>query len=254
MTTAVFLSVRNKATRLPGKVLLDLGGRSVTARLIERLQRVRECSRVVVTTSTHTDDAVLAEIAREAGADVFRGSEDDKLDRYLQAARRFGVEVAAVVDGDDPFCDPGYIDRLFRAVRADGADYGSVAGLPLGITANVVRVAALERVCAIKTQHDTEVWGGYFTETGLFKTCILEADVEDRDADLRLTLDYQEDYDVIQTVFDALHADNHAFSITDIVAFVRRHPDLKRRNAEAGRRYEENLKRHAKVGVRMGSA
>ncbi len=250
---AIFLSIRNKATRLPGKSFLPLAGRPLVDLLVTRLRRSREADVVVITTSTHPDDAVFEEVARRAGVEVFRGSEDDKLDRYLAAARAFGVDVAAIVDGDDPLCDPAYIDRLLSAVRQSGANFGTIRHLPVGVTSNVVRVEALEKVCRLKTEHDTEVWGGYFTQTGLFKTYLLDADPAHRDPSLRLTLDYPEDYDLIGRIFTALAPRRDDFTLDDVFDVLRGNPELRSINAGAVARYEENLRRITRVGIQQGS-
>lgn len=251
LRSAIFLSVRNKATRLPGKVLLDLGGATVTERLIERLRQTCEADGIVVTTSTHPDDASLVETAERCGVEAFRGSEADKLDRYLQAARVFGAELVAVVDGDDPFCDPRYIDRLLVELRESGVDFATVAGLPVGVAANVVRVSALERICAIKTEQDTEVWAGYFTRTGLFRTRTLTADPSHRAPHLRMTLDYPEDYDFFRAVFQHLHQPGRVFSLDDIMGFLKRHPEIGEINRVATARYEANLRHIEKIGIKV---
>jgi spore coat polysaccharide biosynthesis protein SpsF len=248
MRSAIFLSVRNKATRLPGKALLDLGGAPVTQRLLERLRQSREADRVVLTTSTHPDDAVLVDLARRVGVDAFCGSEDDKLDRYLQAARAHDIDLAVIVDGDDPLCDPGYIDRVIRRARETGADYVGCAGLPVGVAASGVRVDALERVCRLKTEHDTEVWGGYFTDTGLFTVSTVEADPAHTAPDVRMTLDYPEDYAFFQELYRALG--QGPLALDDVLGLLRRRPDVAEVNQAAQAAYEANLRRITRVGIR----
>lgn len=254
MKAAIFLSVRNKATRLPGKVLLDLAGASVTERLIERLKLSREADLVVLTTSTHPDDQVLVELARKMNVESFCGSEDDKLDRYLCAAKYFGTELIAIVDGDDPFCDPGYIDRLIGELRGTTADYARVEGLPVGVTANALRVAALRRVCELKSERDTEVWGGYFTETGLFETRILKADPAHRKPEWRMTLDYPEDYEFFKAVYAGLHRPGEVFSLDEIVSLLHHRPDIVAINQGAAAKYDANLRRITKLGLKTEGA
>ena len=230
--------------------MLPLAGRPLTERLIERLKIARIPDLVVLTTSPHPNDDVLVDLASTCGVETFRGAEDDKLDRYLQAARHFAVDIAAIVDGDDPLCDPGYIDRLLEAMAREGADYGYVAQLPVGVTANAVRRAALERVCDLKAEHDTEVWGGYFTQSALFTTCVIEADMRHRAPDLRLTLDYQEDYALFIAIFDALTATGAAFTLDDVFELLDERPELKQINAGAVARYDANLKRITRIMFR----
>ena len=250
MHSAIFLSVRNKATRLPGKVLLDLAGRTVTERLIERLKLARKPERIVMCTSPHPDDDVLVEIAHQCSIDVFRGSEEDKLDRYLQAAKRFEVDFAAVVDGDDPFCDPGYIDRILRRAEETSADYVISEGLPLGVTAFGVRRTALERVCRIKTEENTEVWGGYFSQTGLFKTETVASDPKHQAPGLRMTLDYPADYAFCQRIYEELYRSDRVISLDEILGLVRKQPEIGEINRQAQAYYEENIERITRIGVK----
>src|SRR3990167_9651697 len=163
MQSAILLSARNSSTRLPGKALSPLAGAPMTQRLIERLQRAKMPDAVILATSGHRDDDVLVNIAFSCGIKVFQGEPEDKLVRYQQVAAYFGLNYIVVVDGDDPLCDPGYIDRLLMDCRLVDADYGRVEQLPLGITAHVVKVAALNQVIE-QRQGYSEVWPGYFTQ------------------------------------------------------------------------------------------
>src|ERR1700680_2480437 len=98
MRFPIFLSIRNKATRLPGKSFVEIGGLPAVDQLVERLKRSRRASGIVICTSTHASDSVFDEVAARRGVDVFHGSEEDKLERYLAAASEgsaeFGVFVA----------------------------------------------------------------------------------------------------------------------------------------------------------------
>jgi len=69
---------------------------------------------IVLCTSVHPDDMVLLQIAQKEGIGSFQGSENDKLDRYLKAAEEYGIDFILVVDGDDIFCDPEYIDKIIK--------------------------------------------------------------------------------------------------------------------------------------------
>lgn len=244
MKTGILLSVREKATRLPKKVLADIHGRSVTEHLIARLRTSERADMLVLATSTHPDDVVLVEIAEAEGIASFRGSEDDKLDRYLRAAEHFGLDAIVVADGDDIFCDPAYVDRIIERMEATGADFCTTEGLPLGCAGFGVNVEALRRVVESKKEHDTEVWGGYFTKDPRFHVEYVQADDDVFGPDFRLTLDYAADLEVIRALFDALDTPRgRIFGLDEIVAFLRSHPELAQSNAHAQKLYEENLKR-----------
>ncbi len=247
--TAIFVSVRDRSTRLPGKARADIGGKPAIVRLVERLRRSREADLLVMCTSVHPDDAVLAELARACGVACFRGSEEDKLERYRGAAREHSVDFAVIVDGDDILCDPDEIDRIVRAQRGDGADYVFVENLPLGATGFGLRVDALERVCAMKAESDTEVWDEYLSPANGFRTLRLPAPAALRRPELRLTLDYAVDLALFRAIFAELGPDT-PFTLGDVVALLDRRPDLTALNAGVRETYQAHLQKSAPARVR----
>jgi spore coat polysaccharide biosynthesis protein SpsF (cytidylyltransferase family) len=253
--TAIFLSVRDKATRLPGKVRADICGKPAIVRLIDRLKLARLPNDLIMTTSIHPGDDELAAIARSEGIGCFRGSEEDKLLRYRDAARLHHVAFALVVDGDDLFCDPGYIDRIVEAWRAGGEDYIIVDHLPVGATAFGVSLEGLERVVALKAESDTEVWGGYFARTDLFRSRMLQpVDETHRRSDLRFTLDYAEDLAFFRAVLEALDVRRRVPTLSEIIAYLDRHPQVVAINAEAADRYAAQLRKAAPVRFKSDAA
>ena len=101
-TTAVIVQARMGSTRLPGKVMLDLAGKSVLAHVLERCAAIPGADLVCCATVAGPDgDPVAAEAAR-CGAEVFRGSEDDVLDRYHRAAKQHHAEIVLRVTSDCP--------------------------------------------------------------------------------------------------------------------------------------------------------
>lgn len=251
MKTAVFLSVRQKATRLPKKVLLEIKGKSVTEHLIERLKTAQQPDQLILTTSVDPRDAVLVDIAKKCGIAAFQGSEDDKLYRYLMAAIKFSVDFMVIVDGDDIFCDPGYIDKVIKRYKATGADFVMVEGLPLGAAASGIKLEALKRVCEIKAENDTEVWGGYFLDTGLFNVERIQVVEEDlRHPEIRMTLDYQEDFDFFKAIFDKLYQPGKVFTLAQIMGLLKDQPEIIDLNKKVQQAYLENLKRHIKVKIK----
>ena len=250
--TAIFLSIREKATRLPKKVLLPIKGKAVTEHLIERLKTAKWADQLIMTTSVHPDDQVLAGIAEKCQISCFRGSEDDKLDRYFQAAQAYRVDFIVIVDGDDLLCDPVYIDRVIRKHQKTGADFVYCQGLPLGAASSGFTLKALERVCQIKRESDTEVWGGYFTKTGLFHVECVEAEEPLlRRPDVRMTLDYKEDYQFFQKIFDALYVPGRVFSLEEVMSLLARKPEIVQINQGVQKLYEENLARHTKISYEI---
>lgn len=250
MRSAIFLSARNKSTRLKAKELLDVKGRTVIELLIERLLTCQEPDELILCTATHPDDQVLVDLAERSGIKAFKGSEDDKLDRYLQAARAFGITCVAVVDGDDLLVDPPYVDETLRTLKRTGADYVICRGLPLGAASFGLNVNALAKVCELKTETDTEVWGSYFTQTGRFNCVYVDVDPMVRRPEIRMTLDYEEDYRFFLAIYDALYKEGKVFGLCEIIPLLDRYPELLQINAGVQELYEQNLKKSAPAHIK----
>jgi spore coat polysaccharide biosynthesis protein SpsF len=242
VTAGILLSVREKATRLPGKVLKPLGDGNVTQFLIRRLRQSKRADRVVLATSTDPRDAVLVTLAEREGIAAARGSLDDKLKRYRDACRAFGFDFAVIVDGDDPFVSVEHIDRLIDEYRANPVDYVICEGLPLGATGFGVAAAALERVCDGRPEQDTEVWARLFLDDARFLCRALsEPNPAYARPDIRMTLDYDEDYRFFVAVVDGLRAKGTPPTFAGIMSYLAEHPEVIAINQGAQQKYEQHL-------------
>jgi spore coat polysaccharide biosynthesis protein SpsF len=146
MRTVAIVQARLGSTRLPGKVLADLSGRTMLARVVRRLRRCERLDDVVVATSVSRADDEIAAECRLLDAPVFRGSEADVLDRYYRAALTHGAGVVVRVTADCPLIDPEIVDLVverFRATRADYARNTETRTYPRGLDAEAVALPAL---------------------------------------------------------------------------------------------------------------
>lgn len=243
MKPGILLSVREKATRFPGKVLKPLGaGTNVTQFLLRRLKTSTRADAVVLATSDDPRDSVLCEIAANEGVVCFRGSADDKLRRYRDAAHAHGFDFVVVVDGDDPFVSINHIDRIIAHASANPGDLIMFANLPLGATGFGLRTAALERMCAARPENDTEVWGALFRDDPSY-VCI---DLREDDPvlarpEVRMTLDYPEDYAFFTAVVGT--QDASAVTLESIMRFLADRPDIVAINRHVQAAYDAHLKK-----------
>jgi spore coat polysaccharide biosynthesis protein SpsF len=240
--SGILLSVREKATRLPGKVLKQLGDCNVTQFLLRRLKGVANADMVILATSTDPRDRVLAEIAEREGVIAFCGSEDDKLERYRDAARIYELDFVVVVDGDDPFVSARHIERLIEAQRAGRPDFIVFDGLPLGATGFGVSREGLESICAGNEGRNTEVWGHLFTENADFQSVVLmETDPILNRPEIRMTLDYPEDYMFFTAVIEGLAVERKEPNFENVMAFLADRPDIVSLNAGVAETYAAHL-------------
>jgi spore coat polysaccharide biosynthesis protein SpsF len=200
---AVILQARTGSQRLPGKVLASLGGATLLAHCISRLQASGVGPVIVATTTLRADDTVFAE-ARRMGVTVFRGSCDDVLGRFVGAADSVGAEFVIRATADNPAVDPDSAVRLIEHLRASFADHAVEEGLPCGCTVEVVRTHALrEAMTRAVDQSDREHVTTYLRRAGSgFKCAITQAPASVRRPDLRFTVDTPADLAYMRRVLE----------------------------------------------------
>jgi spore coat polysaccharide biosynthesis protein SpsF len=144
-TTLCVVQARTGSTRLPGKVLRDLGGRPLLRFMLDRLVAL-DVDEVVVATSALDRDDPVAAIAHDAGRPVVRGSENDVLARFVDAIDAFPADHVVRLTADCPLADPDVIERVLAHHLATGADYTSNVfprTFPKGLDVEVARAEAL---------------------------------------------------------------------------------------------------------------
>ncbi|MDY6973315.1 MAG: glycosyltransferase family protein [Thermodesulfobacteriota bacterium] len=227
MNAGIIITARLKSTRLPKKVIRRIMGRPMICHMLDRLKLARYPQRIVICTSTASQDDPLEEIAAQESVCCFRGHPDDVLERMTSAADEFKLDVIVSCTADNPFVDPIYIDRLVHFHLRHNYDYSKTLGLPWGTFSYVLCHRAMVRACEIKAERDTEVWGGYFTGHDEFSCGVLKVDDSKVSwPELRLTVDTPEDFELVSRIFENLYRPSEVFPLSSIVDLCRRRPDL----------------------------
>lgn len=224
--TGFLITARLKSSRLPRKVILDIAGKPAIVHQLDRIKQAKHINKIVICTSTNPQDDPLAEIAENEGVECYRGSEEDVLTRLLEAAQQHGLEYFVNITADCPLVDPKFIDQIAQALVSTDADLVRMTKLPLGQGPNGVRVSALQRVCLIKAETETEVWGKYFSGSGELNLYDLEVPEQYCHATLKTSLDYPEDYEFLKRVFAELGDSGNLFSLSEVIDLVNRKPQL----------------------------
>ena len=226
---SIFITVRTGSTRLPNKALLMIEGRTTIEHLIDRAKRSKLSDKIVLCTTTLPEDDVLCHIAVKNDIYYYRGSVEDKLERWNGAAKKHGVEFFVTADGDDLFCEPELIDLAFEQYNKSKCDFIKADGVVCGSFTYGIKTSALKKVCKIKDSENTEMMWVYFTDTGLFKVRELE-NVPDEfyRGDIRMTLDYQDDYFFFKEVINSF--DTEDFALRDIISLIDEKPEIKEIN------------------------
>jgi spore coat polysaccharide biosynthesis protein SpsF (cytidylyltransferase family) len=144
MRSGIVLQSRMASQRLPGKALERIGGRPLVEQCLLRLL-ASESAPVILATTTRTDDDAVADVAERLGVPVFRGAEEDVLDRFVKCAAEFQLDVVIRATADNPAVDMEAPARLLAALVRSGADYVREDGLPYGAAVEAITADALRR-------------------------------------------------------------------------------------------------------------
>lgn len=259
MTTRIgaLIPVRLSSERLPGKALLPIAGRPAITHLLDRVcaSRYLTPEQVVVCTTEDASDDPLVPVVEAAGARVFRGHRDDIIERFYRAAEQFGFDAVIQADGDDPCTETIYMDRCMDRLLAN-ENLGIVIGegLPFGLASKAIRVSALRSVWErhVPGRNDTG-FIYYFTRAGICEKDAVRPMSQDHEhATARLTLDYPEDLEFFRALFDELYRDGEVFGIGDIVALLKRRPELVQINANLNEGYWQRTRDLARLAYREG--
>lgn len=235
MRVVAIIQARTGSTRLPNKVLFDLAGEPMLVRVVRRVRRAKRLDQVVVATTEEPADDAIAACCTQHGWPCFRGSRDDLLDRYYQAARQYGAEVIVRITSDCPMIDPGLIDRVVEAflARQPGVHYAANSmphkTFPRGLDTEAIRFDALERAWH---EDDNPAWREHATcyiyrHPERFN---LHCVVADGDYGwMRWTVDTPEDWQFVLRVYE--HFGHDRFTWRDAVELLQECPGLLEINA-----------------------
>jgi len=232
----IILQARTGSTRMPEKVILPFyQEESILDLLLEKVKKL-SFPVVLATTVNPSDDQICA-LAEKHEVAVFRGSENDVLDRFIQAARQFGFSKIIRVCADNPFLDLAGIQTLIAEFSKSDAEYlgFQLAGnkpsilTHFGFWTEAVRLEALEKAQQLtgeKLYHE-HVTNYIYGNPALFNVQFIEADplVFSR-TDIRMTLDTPEDFGIQQKIFATISKENPNFGIPEIVSWLDQHPEI----------------------------
>lgn len=235
---AAIIQARMGSSRLPGKVMADICGKPSLWHIVNRLKHVPEIDLVAVATSTNHENDIVEEYCRTELVPCFRGSEDDVLDRYYQAAKKFSLSDIVRITGDCPMIDPEVIDKVIDLYQGEYLDYASNVippTFPDGLDAEIFSIKALERTwkeTTLKSERE-HVTVYMWQNPNLFKQNHLQnkIDLSKR----RWTLDEPRDYKFMEETFNRLYPIYPKFRLKDLLKFFDDHPEIEKINNDINR-------------------
>lgn len=236
----IVVQARMSSSRLPGKVMLPILGKSLLARMIERLQMITHKAQIVIATSEDKSDDVIEQEASKINITCYRGNLNNLLDRHYQAAKQLGADIVLKIPSDCPLIDPLIIDKILDCYFDDPARHDYVSNLhpatfPDGNDVEILTMDCLERTWKeasrpLELEHTTPyIWenpdkfkiGNVIWETG-----------KDYSMSHRFTIDYEADYLFIKRIYEELYPEKMDFSCEDILNLLEEKPEIYHINAK----------------------
>lgn len=232
------VQARMGSTRLPRKVLKDLAGTSVLARVAARLKRSATIvDALVATTDTSADDVIVAE-CRKLQMRVFRGDEKDVLDRYYRAAQFSKADVVVRITADCPLIDPALVDNVVSAFLRDRPDYASNVlerRYPRGLDTEVFSIQALEVAWRESREpyQRAHVTPYFYQHPEMFRLLAVRGDTDY--SQMRWTLDTESDLEFLRAIYQRFDGRDD-FGWRDVLRLLEREPSLQDINKDVTQR------------------
>jgi spore coat polysaccharide biosynthesis protein SpsF len=236
-TVVSIVQARMNSSRLPGKVLMPIAGYSMLNWVVERARMSQLTDAVWVATTTDPSDDAIAAYCETQGYPLYRGSEQDVLDRFFQAAKLAKADIVVRLTADCPLIDPGLIDEVVRKLIEEQADFAATRlpppfhrTYPIGLDVEAVYFKGLEEAWKnATTQYQREhVMPFFYEDEGQYKVTILNAE-EDK-GNYRWTVDTAEDLRLVEQLAAAFDG-RRDFSWQEVLAYFEVHPELHGINA-----------------------
>lgn len=237
------VQARMGSSRLPGKVLKSIEGKPMLWHVVNRLKMSKLIDMVVVATSLSKKDDAVEDFCKECDFEVFRGSEEDVLDRYYQAAKVYEADVVVRITADCAVIDPKVTDHVIsRYLEShDGCDFCSnvlTRTYPNGLETEVIPFQVLESVWkkAEKKCHREHVTLYLVDHPEQFQ--LQNVKNNENLSYLRWTVDQEEDLELIRQIYKRLYSSKKIFYTEDILNILCNEP------------YLEKINRHVKQKIR----
>ena len=239
MSVLVFLQARMSSSRLPGKVLLDLKGKPMLIRQIERIHKAHSIDGLVVLTSKSPSDDAIYEVCKAYSIECFRGDLDNVLNRFYTASLYYKPEHIVRVTGDCPLLDWTVLDQVVNKHLSDPHDYTSNTlepTYPDGLDVEIFTKDCLDKMhdkaeSATQKEHVTYYCYTHSDDFTLQNVTNPEGDK----STYRWTVDNVEDFALVESVYEGLYSINNDFIAKDIEEYLLKNPDVARLNQHINR-------------------
>jgi spore coat polysaccharide biosynthesis protein SpsF len=236
MVVTAIIQARMGSTRLPGKILKEVDGKTLLDYQMERVKASKKIDQIVIATTINCEDDIIEQFCLKNDIKYYRGPEIDVLTRYYEAASKFGGETIIRLTSDCPIIDPVVIDETISYYMNNNGifDYVTntlVSAYPRGYDVEVFSKEVLEKAYKMaSSQSDREHVTAYiYKNADVFN--IGHYGEDSFYSNYRLTVDTEEDFQLVSTIISNLYHENHLFNLYEIRDLFNNHPELSLMNS-----------------------
>ncbi|MDO8430354.1 MAG: glycosyltransferase family protein [bacterium] len=237
---AIIIQARMGSTRLPGKIMKTLAGKPVLWHTVERCRQSQKADQVIVASTLNLEDDAVEKFCKENKILYYRGSSENVLERYYQAAKRVEADVIVRVTSDCPLIDPFVIDNCIGAFQKSGSDYlgnnidPEAHTFPRGLDVEVFSFKSLEKAYRnameiYEKEHVTQyIWENKKKE---FKIGASVTASPEYARDYRFTVDYKEDFQLMEKIYNEFYKEGEIIDVKKVLLFLDKHLEIVKINA-----------------------
>ncbi|MGJ9459586.1 cytidylyltransferase domain-containing protein [Oceanobacillus sp. CF4.6] len=241
MKVVAIIQARMGSTRLPGKILKKVLDKPLLEYQIERVKRSKLIDEIVIATTTNEIEQPIVDFCNEFSILYYRGSEDDVLSRYFEAAKEYSADVVVRLTSDCPIIDPAVIDSVIGYYKNNNSDYDYVSNTlkrtyPRGYDTEVFSFRTLENayINAREIFEREHVTPYIYQQTNLFR--IDQVLNESDNSNCRFTVDTKEDFLLIEKILTSLYKVNNTFSHNDVMELLDKNKEWQKINANVSQK------------------
>ncbi len=248
------IQARMSSTRLPGKVLKKIKGKTLLEILIDRLKHSKKIDKIIIATSTNPKDSAIVKLAKKINCPYFIGSEEDVLDRFYQTAKKFKADVIVRISGDCPFQDPKLVDEMIDFYLKNKKKFDYVSNVdpptfPDGLDLWVFPFRTLKRAwkeASLKSERE-HVCPYIWKNPHLFRIGHFESKINY--SYLRWTVDEATDFEFVKNIYERLYQKGKIFYMKDVLNLLKKNPNLHKiqENKIRDEGYLKSIKKDKKV-------
>lgn len=247
MKIVAIIQARTGSTRLPKKVLKKIEKKAMLQHVIDRIKRSNLIQEIIIATTTKREDEPIVKLAEESKVKWFRGKENDVLDRYYQAAKKFRIDVIVRITADCPLIDPKISDIVIEYFLKNRFDYVSNINpytYPDGLDTEVFSFEVLKKAWkkARKASEREHVTSYILNHPEIFRIGNVENDKDF--SHMRWVVDEESDLKFVREVYKRMYKNSQIFYMEDILSILKKEPKLAKINSSISRNegYIKSLK------------